>query len=111
MEENNELQFMREHWHATHKTYLIGFILSILFTGGAFYIVSERLLSGSTFILCIMCLAAAQAVTQLLCFMHIGKSAKPRWNQLIFIAMVAILIIIVLGTLWVMWDLNKRVMI
>ena len=39
-----------------------------------------------------------------------GQEAKPRWETLIFCFMVLILLIIVIGSLWIMNDLNERVM-
>jgi len=43
-------------------------------------------------------------------FLHVGEEAKPRWEIISFYFMVVVLFIVVLGTLWIMFDLNTRVM-
>ena len=58
----------------------------------------------------IIVLALAQALVQLLFFLHVGQEAKPRWETRAFCFMVLILLIIVIGSLWVMHDLNDRMM-
>jgi cytochrome o ubiquinol oxidase operon protein cyoD len=43
-------------------------------------------------------------------FLHLGKEAKPKWESVTLYSTVATLLIIVIGTLWIMYDLNNRVM-
>jgi cytochrome o ubiquinol oxidase operon protein cyoD len=47
---------------------------------------------------------------QLRFFLHLGQEAKPRWETMIFYFMVLVLLIIALGSLWIMHDLEERVM-
>jgi len=43
---------------------------------------------------------------QLFCFMHLNKESKPRWSLLTFLFMGLVLFVIVLGSLWIMENLN-----
>ena len=54
--------------------------------------------------------ALVQAIVQLIFFLHLGQEGKPHWETFIFFFMLLILMIIVLGSLWVMNDLNERMM-
>lgn len=65
---------------------------------------------GQPLIYTVIALALVQAIVQLLFFLHVGQEAKPRWETVVFYFMVVILFIIAAGSLWIMNDLNDRVM-
>lgn len=104
------LKEIQKEWHGTLKAYLIGFASSILLTAASFLLVVLKILSGPPLVYAIVSLAFVQAIVQLLFFLHVGQEAKPRWETVIFFFMVLILLIIVLGSLWIMNDLNIRMM-
>jgi cytochrome o ubiquinol oxidase operon protein cyoD len=110
MHEELSLKEIKKEWHGTLRSYLIGFITSILLTMTSFSLVITRLFSGKTLVLAIIGLALVQAIFQLLFFLHLGQEPKPRWETLIFFFMVMVLLIVVLGSLWIMYDLKDRVM-
>ncbi len=99
-----------KEWKGTFKSYLIGFVSSLLFTSLSFYLVVFNILSGRNLTFAVISLAACQAICQLLFFLHLGQEDKPRWESLIFAFMLLLLTIIVGGTLWIMQDLNDRTM-
>ena len=101
---------IKKEWHGTYQSYLIGFLASFILTIISFYLVITQALSSSTLVYTIIALALIQAIIQLLFFLHVGQEAKPRWETLIFYFMVLVLLIIVVGSLWIMHDLNDRVM-
>lgn len=109
---SSELSFKatKEEWHGSYRAYLIGFIASLTLTLLSFGLVLMRYFSSQGTIYFIVFLAMVQAVIQLLFFLHVGQEAKPKWETLIFFFMMLILIIIAGGSLWVMNDLNERVM-
>lgn len=96
------LKEIQKEWHGSYKAYAIGLVLSLALTGASF------LLFHHTYLL--MGLALIQAVVQLIFFLHLGQEAKPKWETLSFYFMVLILLIVVVGTLWIIYDLDKRVM-
>jgi cytochrome o ubiquinol oxidase operon protein cyoD len=105
------LNDIQKEWHGTLKSYVIGFLASFLLTAISFSLVIIRLFSERILIYAIIGLAIAQAIVQLLFFLHVGQEeAKPRWASIIFCFTVLILLIVVIGSLWIMYDLNDRMM-
>jgi cytochrome o ubiquinol oxidase operon protein cyoD len=104
------LKEIKKEWHGTLTAYVIGFIFSLLLTGASFYLVITKFFSGHILIYTIIGLAIVQAVIQLLFFLHVGQEAKPRWETIAFCFMVLTLLIVVIGSLWIMNDLDERVM-
>lgn len=104
------LKEIKKEWHGTLKAYFIGFGASLLLTVLSFFLVATRTLSNSYLIYAIIGLALIQAVIQLIFFLHLGQEAKPRWETVVFCFMVVVLLIIVIGSLWIMNDLDHRVM-
>ncbi len=109
---------MEQHLHSTEKhtahgsvkSCVIGFILSIGLTLLAFYFVSEHIFSGLVLNTIIILLSIIQVVVQLIFFLHLGEDSKPYWNILAFLFMVLVVAIIVPGSLWIMNNLNYRMM-
>lgn len=95
-------------------TYSIGFLSSIILTLVAYAIVVHDIFKDfwSPFIIAIILslLASIQLVVQLLFFLHLGEEERPRWKLLSFIFAFIILGIVVFGSLWIMFDLNSRMM-
>ena len=104
------LKEAQKEWHGTPKSYLIGFICSLLLTAASFILAAEKLLPTPILAWTLVVSALAQAVVQLLYFLHLGTEAKPRWELVTFYFMVLVLFIIALGSLWIMHDLDDRLM-
>lgn len=104
------LKEIQKEWHGTLKSYIIGFIASLLLTAISFSLVITQALSGHALVYTIIGLAVLQAIVQLLFFLHVGQEAKPRWETIIFCCTVLVLLIIIIGSLWIMHDLNERMM-
>jgi len=85
-------------------SYLTGFVLSVFFTILAFSLVLENLLTGNILVLVLIALALAQAWVQLVFFLHLGR--KSPWNLVIFVSTASIILILVVGSLWIMNHLN-----
>lgn len=92
--------------HGTLKSYVIGFILSIVLTLASFMLVSEQALAVGDLILTIVGLAVAQVLVQLFFFLHLGSDSKPYWNLTVFLFMLVIMVILVAGSLWIMYNLD-----
>lgn len=104
------LKEIKKEWHGTLKAYLIGFIICLLLSITSFFLVLSRLFSDQNLAYAIVALAIIQAIIQLLFFLHLGQEAKPRWETIVFFFMMVVLVIIAVGSLWIMHDLNERVM-
>lgn len=109
---NFDLNFteIKKEWHGTFKGYVIGFIASLILTTLSFLLVITQVFSNQILIYTIVALALIQAIFQLLFFLHLGKEDKPKWESMIFYFMILILVIIVVGSLWIMRDLDERLM-
>lgn len=110
MQDNLSLKEVQKEWHGSYRHYVIGFILSLALSGVAFFFVMAGVLSGTALIYFIIGLAILQAIGQLLYFLHVGNEAKPRWEIGLLLFMAMVVVIVVVGSLWIMFDLNQRTM-
>lgn len=91
-------------------SYVIGFVLAVTLTLVAYFIVVNHLLSGMALAMTLMGLAAVQLLVQLVFFLHLGRDRKSRWNVASFYFMLLVLLILVVGSLWIMNNLNYNMM-
>jgi cytochrome o ubiquinol oxidase subunit IV len=93
------------------KSYTIGFILSIVLTAIAFALVMQ---SGElprwAVSFGIFGAAILQILVHLHYFLHLDTTSTARWNVLALIITLLIMILFVGLTLWIMADLNYRMM-
>ncbi|OZI29146.1 cytochrome o ubiquinol oxidase subunit IV [Bordetella genomosp. 1] len=104
-----------EHGHAmSHgslKSYIVGFVLSIILTLLAFYLVMDGSFSRPVALIGILVLCVAQLLVQLVFFMHMGtKPGGDRDNLSTFLFTVMIIGIIVGGSIWVLHNMNANMM-
>lgn len=90
----------------TLKSYTIGFILSLVLTLVAYDVVVDHFFSGWGLVFVILALAMAQLVIQLVFFLHLASEFGGRWKLAIFLSTVSLVLIIVIGSLWIMNHLN-----
>ncbi|KND50377.1 MAG: cytochrome o ubiquinol oxidase subunit IV [Parcubacteria bacterium C7867-007] len=90
--------------HGTLSSYVIGFILSIGLTLLAFWVAPTL---GLLAVPAIVITALIQLFVQLIFFLHMGSESKPRWNLLIFVLTGVIMAIVIVGTLWIMSNLEE----
>lgn len=94
----------------TLTKYIIGFVLSLLLTLAAYMIVVNGVLGGMMLLLALGGLALVQMAVQLIYFLHLGEEAGPRYKLASFGFMAVILLIIVVGSIWIMDNLNYNMM-
>ncbi len=102
----------RSGGRGSRQTYTLGFGISIVLTLTAYFLVTQSAadIPKSFIITTILILAVTQLIVQLQFFIHLGNESRPRWNKLLFIFMALILLTVVIGTLWIMNNLNYHVM-
>ncbi len=91
-------------------SYTTGFVLSLVLTLGAYFLVTHHTYIGGTLLAAIVFLALVQLGVQLYFFLHLGAEPKPYWKSLVFIFMAVVVVILVGGSLWIMANLNYRTM-
>ncbi|UVK76623.1 MAG: cytochrome bo3 ubiquinol oxidase subunit 4 [Sodalis sp. Fse] len=99
-----------DHQHSNHKSYLTGFILSIILTIIPFAMVMNNSASKNTLIAVIVICAVVQILIHLIYFLHLNTSSEQQWNLIAFMFTLLIIAIFVVGSLWIMWYLNYNLM-
>lgn len=91
-----------EGGHGSLKSYVIGFILSIVLTIIPLVAVMNDMFSKQVTTVLILVMAILQFAVQLLFFMHIRDEKKPRFNLIALIFGLVIMLTIVAGSIWIM---------
>jgi len=97
----------------TLRSYITGFILSILLTLAAPALLLWHEATGHVFPthqelrFAFVILAIAQMLIQLIFFLHINREKEQRWNVAALAFAVMVVTILVGGTLWIMYNLQQ----
>ena len=97
--------------HASVKSYLIGFVLSVVLTAIPFGMVMDKAHYGfgvETVLAAILVLAVVQVFVHVVYFLHMDRSAEQRWNVVAFAFTVMILVIVVSGSVWIMHNATSN---
>ncbi|MTH35306.1 cytochrome o ubiquinol oxidase subunit IV [Paracoccus limosus] len=100
-----------DHAHGSFKSYMTGFVLAVILTvipfgivmGGGF---DSRALTIAVVVLC----AVAQVLVHMIYFLHMTSSAEEGWTMLSTVFTVVIVVIMLAGSLWVMFHMNTNMM-
>lgn len=100
----------------TKVTYIAGYVLSTILTLTAYVLVSTHISHHHTYPsdqfmkISLLVLAVVQLFVQMILFLGLGRDKKPRWNTYTFVFAGIIVLIVVIGSLWIMSNLNYRMM-
>lgn len=92
------------------KSYLTGFVLSLILTAIPFALVLSGTWSSSATLAGIFSAGIVQILVHLYYFLHLDTSSAARWNLVAMIFSVLIMVLFVGGTIWIMYNLYYRVM-
>lgn len=95
---------------ASLKAYAVGFILAIVLTAISFALVMSGKTSRSVALIGIFSAAVLQILVHLHYFLHLDMSSAARWNLLALVFTLLIMVIFIGGSIWIMFDLNYRMM-
>ncbi|RUU61483.1 cytochrome o ubiquinol oxidase subunit IV [Mesorhizobium sp. M2C.T.Ca.TU.002.02.1.1] len=97
--------------HGSLKGYLIGFVLSVVLTAIPFWMVMTGAIDNkqATAII-IMAFAVVQIVVHMVFFLHMTPASEGGWSMLALIFTVILVVIVLSGSLWVMYHLNANMM-
>ncbi|MDB5177926.1 MAG: cyoD [Candidatus Saccharibacteria bacterium] len=90
--------------------YTLGFLISLTLTLTAYVLVSGQAFSGTALVIILGGLALIQMLVQLVFFLHVSDESRPRFRLLSFSFMAMVLVIVVGGSLWIMYHLNYNMM-
>ena len=97
-------------WNVSFKPQYLGFILSLILVLASYRIVTHHHLSNTLLILTLFGFVILQAFLQLVFFLHLGLESKPHWNLITFLFTALVVIIVVGGSIWIMYNLNYNLM-
>jgi cytochrome o ubiquinol oxidase operon protein cyoD len=106
----------KQHAKKLLMLYSIGFGTSLLLTIAAFAFVSMNISDSSlvltdNFILSsLFILAIIQLFVQIICFLHLGNEPKPKWNTIALYFAIFVVIVLVAGSIWIMYNLDYNMM-
>lgn len=99
-----------DHDHGTYRSYLTGFILSVILTAIPFAVVMSDALPRPVSVAIVVGFAVVQIVVQMIYFLHMSPKSEGGWNLLALLFTLIIVVIVLSGSLWVMHHLNTNMM-
>lgn len=100
-----------QHDHGTMKSYVTGFVLAAILTIIPFWLVMAGGLDsrGWTIAVVMLC-AVAQVLVHMVYFLHMNGNQEEGWTLLSTIFTIVIVVIVLAGSLWVMFHMNQNMM-
>ena len=93
------------------SVYTLGIILCVILTLIPFFTVITKKYDHSTTLLIIFVSALLQFLTQVVCFLRLNtKTDQGKTNVMAFVFTIVVLLVVVGGSLWIMWSLRSRMM-
>lgn len=96
--------------HGTWHGYLIGYFSAALLTTVAFILSANDWMTPASVVAALSVLAVAQMLVHLIFFLHINTAPEQRTNILAFATTMLIILIVVVGSLWIMSHLRHNMM-
>lgn len=96
--------------HGSLQSYVTGFALSLLFTAIPYLIVVKDWLEGNALVATLFAFAILQLLIQMVFFLHIGSETKPRWKLIALLFSIVVVVIVVIGSIWIMYNLDYNMM-
>lgn len=97
--------------HGTLRGYATGFLLSVVLTAIPFWMVMGNAFASSTVTaFVIMGIGAVQIVVHMVYFLHMNTKSEGGWSMLALIFTLVLLVIMLVGSIWVMHHLNVNMM-
>jgi cytochrome o ubiquinol oxidase operon protein cyoD len=99
------------HPESTFGGYMIGFVLSVLLTAIPFWLVMHKVFTRSdTTAFVILAIGAVQIVVHMVYFLHMTPKAEGGWSMLALMFTGVLLVILLSGSIWVMYHMNANMM-
>ncbi|MFT7724396.1 MAG: cytochrome o ubiquinol oxidase subunit IV [Roseateles sp.] len=98
-------------FHVSTRGYATGFLLSVILTAIPFWLVMAQVLpSPKTTGFVILGFAAVQMVVHMVYFLHMNAKVEQGWSLLALLFTAALVIIMLAGSVWVMYHMNTNMM-
>lgn len=97
--------------HGSYKSYFTGFVLSVILTAIPFAVVmSGGLESRLMTVLLVVGFAAVQIVVHMIYFLHMNTRSDEGWTFMSMVFTIIILVVVLAGSIWVMYHMNTNMM-
>jgi cytochrome o ubiquinol oxidase subunit IV len=97
--------------HGSFKSYMVGFVLSVILTAIPFWLVMADVFdSKSATVAAVMILGGIQIVVHMIYFLHMNTKSEGGWIMMAAIFTIVLVVICLSGSLWVMHHLNSNMM-
>jgi len=96
--------------HGSLPEYLLGLSLSVILTAIPFAVVMSGALGETLSIVLILLCAIGQVMVQLIFFLHMNTSSAQIWNSVSVVFVLLLVIILIVGSLWIMQHLNHNML-
>ena len=109
----NSFKVIDEQFEASKKamrSYITGFVLSIILTLIPYYLVVKDVFTAQSLVGTVVVFGVLQLFVQVVFFLHLHPKSRPRWNVIVFLYTLLIVAFLVIGSLWIMHNLNYNMM-
>lgn len=97
--------------HGSYKSYITGFVLSVILTVVPFWIVLGDVQINLAWALTIIFgLGAVQIMVHVYYFLHVTVQAEEGWQAMSLLFTGVLLVIVLVGSIWVMTHLHENMM-
>ncbi|HHJ1296341.1 cytochrome o ubiquinol oxidase subunit IV [Pseudomonas sp. P1B16] len=96
--------------HGSVKSYMVGFVLSIILTAIPFGLVMFPSLPKNLTVLVVVAMAVIQVVVHLVYFLHMDRSQEQRSNVSTFLFTAMVIALLVGLSLWIMFNIHIEMM-
>lgn len=97
--------------HSTLRGYATGFVLAVILTVIPFWLVMGKVFNNpGTAGFVLLALASVQIVVHMVYFLHMNTKAEGGWSLLALLFTFMLLVIMLAGSIWVMYHLNHNMM-
>ena len=91
--------------HGSTGSYIVGFILSLVFTIIPYYLVVNKILTGNVLLAAILGFGVIQMFIQIFFFLHLGRGPKPLYNIVFFFGTAGLIIVVIGASIFIMSNL------
>ena len=98
-------------YHGSYRAYLTGFVLAVILTAIPFAIVMSGGFESRTLTaIVVVGFAAVQMIVHMVYFLHMNSQSEEGWIMLATIFTIIVVVIMLAGSLWVMFHMNTNMM-
>ena len=97
--------------HGTFRSYMTGFVLSVILTAIPFWLVMSNVLNDTLVTsIVIMALAAVQIVVHMIYFLHMNTKSQGGWTFIALVFTLTLVVVTLAGSIWVMYHMDQNMM-